>query len=462
MNKRIVALLLALMFAAGAAAQHAVPAPAADISSYPDGWRAYFIDEPVFNGRLYIVEAGVGNKQTVVLVHGLGDNGLNDWLNTIPALADHFHVVAFDLPGFGRSDSGSGLYSPSNYSRLIHWLAGRLAKGKVIAIGHSLGGAIVLRYAHDYQHEVEKLALVDAAGILQRTVFTKHLARLTRAYQARLGRVGAWLADITRRVDSLSERLLEAADAVPDWSQIILNNEMARGYLLKDHHMTHAAMALINEDFSKAISEVKVPTRIIWGGVDSVAPLRTGILLAGRMPDATLTVMEGVNHVPMKQAPAAFNALLRGALVADQTGERIRAPRPQAVNDDFACRGQSGVRINGPYRRIDIQGCEQVMLQDVFARSLTVSASRVILENVKIVARGTALSARQSVIEGTLVRLLGALPLQATESRIDLAGSSLVSDTDRAMALEGSAVYFSVSDASTNGRSRYLHGIVAE
>ena len=56
--------------------------------------------------RLHYHEAGVGNPKTVVLLHG-GGPGASSWSNfgrNVAVLAQHFHVLAIDQPGYGHSD----------------------------------------------------------------------------------------------------------------------------------------------------------------------------------------------------------------------------------------------------------------------------------------------------------------------------------------------------------------------
>ena len=67
-----------------------------------------FAEVPVGDSpmRLHYHEAGVGNDQTVVLLHG-GGPGASSWSNfsrNIAVLAQRFHVIAVDQPGYGHSD----------------------------------------------------------------------------------------------------------------------------------------------------------------------------------------------------------------------------------------------------------------------------------------------------------------------------------------------------------------------
>ncbi len=452
--------LLLLVCSATVSVAYAQSSEPSNNDSYPEHWHSFTQQEPVFDGTLHIVETGVQHKESLLLVHGLGNSGLNDWRSTIAVLEEHFHVISFDLPGFAKSAAKKGLFSPSNYSRLLHWITLNYAKNeKVTVIGHSLGGAVSLRYAHDYPKDINKLILVDAAGILYRTIFAKHITRLTS--QSDSGFFDSVVNRVTRQIDALSESILSTADDVPDLMPLILHNDLVREALLKDKSGANAAMALISEDFSKAIDEVAIPTHIIWGSDDGVAPLRTGKLLAGRMQNATLSVLSGVGHVPMKESPTEFNQILLQDLLHNKLGETIAQVERKKTSKDYQCTDKYGVVVTGAYRSINLKGCNHATLKDVYAQSLTMESSKAILENVVIESPDVAIQTSDSVIEGTLVALVAPLPIKAAQSRIDLAGTSLITPGNKAMELDMSKVYFSVSDITKSKLKQYMHDIVS-
>ena len=142
-----------------------------------------WVEEPVFQGMLHLVEGGQENLKTIVLIYGLGSRGILDWQRVFPVLTDNYHVIAIDLPGFGGSDNHQVQFAPGKYSQLVNWVVNQYAHGPVIVIGHSMGGAVSLRYAHNYPEQVARLIMVDIAGVLQRTVFIKHLAKLPDTYE---------------------------------------------------------------------------------------------------------------------------------------------------------------------------------------------------------------------------------------------------------------------------------------
>lgn len=98
------------------------------------------LQEPIFNGHFFMREAGSEHQDILLLVHGLGDQASDIWEPFVAELAESFHVIAPDLPGFGRSSHANQLYSPDNYSQFVYWLMTRYPEKPVHLVGHSLGG----------------------------------------------------------------------------------------------------------------------------------------------------------------------------------------------------------------------------------------------------------------------------------------------------------------------------------
>jgi 4,5:9,10-diseco-3-hydroxy-5,9,17-trioxoandrosta-1(10),2-diene-4-oate hydrolase len=102
--------------------------------------------------RLHYHEAGVGNGETVVLLHG-GGPGASSWSNfskNIAVLAQHFHVLAVDQPGYGHSDKHTEHEQYNRYSgtALLN-LFDHLGIERAALVGNSLGGGTAVRFALD-------------------------------------------------------------------------------------------------------------------------------------------------------------------------------------------------------------------------------------------------------------------------------------------------------------------------
>ena len=93
------------------------------------------VNEPIFKGTALIYENGNKKNKSVVLVHGLGTIGAQDWSKFIPVLAEKYHVISFDLPGFARSSKGNHNYSPENYANFVNWVVTQYVKDDYILDG---------------------------------------------------------------------------------------------------------------------------------------------------------------------------------------------------------------------------------------------------------------------------------------------------------------------------------------
>ena len=103
-----------------------------------DHWQLSYVDEPVFNSKVAVLEAGNKHNPPVILIHGLGQLGMKDWFSVIPILEKNYHVIAIDLPGFGLSAAAKGRFLPTNYAHVIATISEQYSNEKAIVLGHSI------------------------------------------------------------------------------------------------------------------------------------------------------------------------------------------------------------------------------------------------------------------------------------------------------------------------------------
>lgn len=117
---------------------------------------------PVFGQNIHYFEAGQG--PTVILLHGLG--AVKEiWLANFAALASKYHVYAIDQIGFGHSDKPLLDYKIATFSDFLYGFMQAQHVAKASLIGNSLGGWIALDFVTQHSDMVDKLVLVDAAGL---------------------------------------------------------------------------------------------------------------------------------------------------------------------------------------------------------------------------------------------------------------------------------------------------------
>ncbi len=440
-----------------AAAFLSLPALASDSWLHLPGGSASFVQEPVFNDRVFVYEVGKEHKFTVVLVHGLGNGGARDWEHLIPVLAKRFHVITFDLPGFGRSDKGNNLYSPATYTEFLHFITQKLVGRQFFLVGHSMGGAIAARYTATYPEDVARLVLVDAAGILHKVAFEKYLAG--SAVDKQVPEVYETMASDVR---SIINFFIDASEFVNIGPQLVLNTPPLRNTLLGGDPVKIAALSLVLEDFSAIIPRIKQQTLLIWGERDPVTPVRTGKVLDEILPTADLRIIPGVGHAPMREAVETFNKyvidFLTGKLsVLDTHENKAQAGAKEAM---LSCNEQSNLVVDGSYTTIEINDCKNITLRNVFADKLVVRNSIIDLENVVIDGRDQGINAVNSDVRITNGRISGDIAIYADESRFDIAGTKLVGRKLLAKGNLPSNFVFSLVYAESPGQKRFLHDFI--
>lgn len=160
----------------------------------------------------------------------------------------------------------------------INWLKDILKKekNKVILIGHSNGGRIAMNFAIKYPEKVEKLILIDSAGIyhnelplvLKRVIF-KIFAKL-----------GTPLRNFSLLRNAFYKLVGEKDynDANPNMKQTMLN--------------------MLNSDKLLKPEKVQAPTLIFWGREDKTTPLSDGKLMHKLIKDSKLEIIENAGHSP--------------------------------------------------------------------------------------------------------------------------------------------------------------------
>jgi pimeloyl-ACP methyl ester carboxylesterase len=421
------------------------------------GASAELLREPVFGGRVTLYRAGRREGPAVLLIHGLGQNGARDWGKLIPALAASHDVYALDLPGFGQSDKGNHLYSPANFARVIEAVVAARVARPFALIGHSMGAAAALEYAATYPQRIDRLILVDVAGVLHRAVYAEFLSRLGAQAAGVYLEDAPWFTSFVRTVLTRAERLPFSG------SERILSIPQVRQQVLRGDPNAIAAYALIRHDFSRALRSVTAPTLVIWGSDDSVAPLRTGQMAAATIPNARLTIIRGAGHAPMFQAPERFNAIvleeLEGKLQAAPYALQKAPPEGAKVG---VCDGERGQHFIGDYKEIRLDRCADAQITQSRVGLLLARDSTVKIVNSHIDGGIEAKNSRLELTAGSVAASAGRLPLHLDASGVDAAGTRF--ESEGAIAENRGAVavalFLSVAETVRAGKTRYVHEVI--
>ena len=390
-------------------------AHAAEPDQRVPGTEAQRIEEPVLGGQMVVYEAGRGNAREILLVHGIGQEAARDFREHIAWLKKSFHVVALDLPGFGQSDKANVLYSPGNYARVLKQVAGRFMHGPFVLVGHSMGAVVSLRYAAAYPDDVLRLVVIDAPGVLHSSSTTgQYLAYLGMEFIPPAADPRDWLTNLARKLLAPLERLhLDP--------QIILASAQLRQTLLGADPAKIAGLAVVSENLQQELPKIRAETLIVWGAQDTLAPVRTGKVLALKLPRARLTVIERAGHELMLEAPERFRAALEPFL---ERGLPPAPERPAAIlakRGEGTCRNERNRVFEGSYDKLTLDGCRGVQISNARVRELNVLDSTVTIDDSHIGGGETGLYALGSTVVMTGGRIEGTVAITALSSRLDLA-----------------------------------------
>jgi pimeloyl-ACP methyl ester carboxylesterase len=447
---RLVTCVAFLLLAFGCAPQRQSTLPA-EFTALP-GFRSWMIPDPEFGGQVFMFEAGRPEGTPVLLLHGVGNSGVEDYLLALPALADKHHIVGIDLPGFGRSTHANLLYSPRRYVRFLRdAVRPRLAQPFDLA-GHSLGATLALMYAGYHPGDVRRLVLIDAAAILHRDAYAEFEVDAGLQQMPRVFRPSV---DLARTMAAMIAEPL--VDAAPDF-RTVLGSDFARATLLNSPGRI-AALAYMTENFGPPIERVRAPTLVVWGAEDKVAPLRTGTLLRARLPGSRLAVIPGAGHDPLHSHAQEVARLMLEHLGAAQPEAVEHAALPEQPSKRVGrCEGQDNVKFEGRYEQLSIVRCRNVLLERVQAERLLIRGSDVVIERSALFASATAATVHDSRVVMTATDIEADVALEVSESDLDLAGVHLRGRTAAIRTHRPTRVTFSVSRVFSPRASGHVHG----
>ncbi|WP_321389704.1 alpha/beta hydrolase [uncultured Desulfuromusa sp.] len=411
------------------------------------------VSEPVFGGQVFLREAGVSNPQLLLLIHGIGNNAGNLWDELLPVLAQKYHVVAPDLPGFGRSDKDNHLYSPAAYAEFLDGLIKGLPEKPVILVGHSLGGAVALMYAARYGPALDRLVLIDSVGLLHRLAVSQNFARQLLQFDAPFTP-----STVENSLGSIAGLLLEKTSHLPLDPSLILSFPLLREKFLAADPTRIAALALVETDYSLLLARVLTPTWLIWGAKDEIASLRIAKVLDWTLPQVKLTILPEQGHSPMLDDVENFKPALWQAL---QESPMDKNPLPVAAKaKQGRCDQENGKIFSGYYSSLRIGNCRGVLLRNAVVADLEIVDSQVMIETSTLQGSShqPALSLLRSNVVISGADIIAETGVILNQSRIDLAGVRFIG-TRNAVKGEGnpSSVLCSSSVKSFNGVVEALH-----
>jgi pimeloyl-ACP methyl ester carboxylesterase len=238
-----------------------------------------------------------GRGAPLVFVHGFGTEAAINWYAQLLPFSGAYDVLAPDLPGFGASERCQDTNCIALQVRCLRTLLDDLGIQRVSLVGHSMGGWISLAFAAAHPERVERLVVVDAAGL---------------RFEPDLNLERALLPDTIDDVRMLIRANFLGSPRLPgfvlrDVLRVAKRDAVGRTELLR-------RLVYGTEHVDERLDAIRARTLVVWGAEDPLTPLALGERIAASVDGARLVVFPDCAHSPNVERPERFNDLLRGFL----------------------------------------------------------------------------------------------------------------------------------------------------
>jgi pyruvate dehydrogenase E2 component (dihydrolipoamide acetyltransferase) len=246
--------------------------------------------------RLRVLDLGGGDAVPVLFIHGFGAD-LNGWMFTQPALAERHRTVALDLPGHGGSTKTlDKAVDGASFAADLDRTLDALGIERVHLVGHSMGGAIAVHFAHWQRERVASVTLIAPASF-GTEINTQFITGFVKAQRRReMQEVLALLvhdpALVSRQMveDVLRYKRLDGAQAALE--------RLAEEWFPN---------GIQREDLVEVAAHLPMSVQIVWGRDDRVIPVAHGEALAGRL---LVHILDAAGHLPHMEKAGEVNRLI--------------------------------------------------------------------------------------------------------------------------------------------------------
>jgi 2-hydroxy-6-oxonona-2,4-dienedioate hydrolase len=239
-------------------------------------------------GKYKYIDVGTDNCEPIVLLHGLM-GGLGNFSNVIDYFSKTRRILMPTLPIYELP-----LHSVSlgNICKHISDFIDYKGFDKVHLVGNSLGGHIALMYTLEHQDKVASMTLTGSSGLYENAMGTTFPKRSNYEF------IKKKTQETFYSPETASQELIDEV-----FSSVNDRNKAIR--------ILMTSKSAIRHNLSEELSQIKVPTLLIWGKQDTVTPPFVGEKFNELIKHSKLVWIDKCGHAPMMEHPELFNTILQ-------------------------------------------------------------------------------------------------------------------------------------------------------
>ncbi len=246
---------------------------------------------------LNVTDTGTDKQNAVLLLHGWGTNTAV-YKSLVDSMGAYRRVITYDIPGFGQSSEPSFAFSTEDYANLALEVLAKLGIEKCAVVGHSHGGRTILNMLtrETLPVTIEKAVIIDGAGIVHEKTFKQKLK--IKLYK-------------------LGKKLLSSKPCATLFPNALENFKKSHGsadYKAASEIMRTSLVKIVNDDYSGKLSQIGVPTLLIWGDADADTPISDAHIMEKSIADCGLVIVKGGSHYSFLDNPNLVQGALRAFL----------------------------------------------------------------------------------------------------------------------------------------------------
>jgi len=235
----------------------------------------------------------------LVFLHGIG-GGHAAWDRQVAYFGSRgYTTLAWDAPGYGGTQPVEP-YSFGNVARTLESAIDRLSAGPVVVVGHSMGGMIAQEAYALFPQKFRALALTFTSP-----AFGGNTSEFTQQFiDARIKPL-----DLGRSMAEISAGLMQTMHGSRSDPSGLMLAAQVMATVPPDTYRKAVAM-LTTFDRRALLPQIAVPTLVLSGSDDMVAPAKMMERMAQKIPGAEYVCLPGCGHLGPMDQPDAFNAAL--------------------------------------------------------------------------------------------------------------------------------------------------------
>lgn len=247
--------------------------------------------------KIFYREAGPADGPVLLLLHGFPTSS-HMFRNLIPLLADRYHVIAPDYPGYGQSDAPDHTkfeYTFANLADIVDKLTVELGAERYSMYLMDYGAPIGYRLALKHPERIEAMIVQNG------NAYTEGLGKFWDPIKAYWADKSAAKRDALGFLVDLDTTIFQYTDGVSDVSRISPDNWVVDQSLLDRPGNREIQLDLLGDygsnvplypQFQEFFREYQPPTLIVWGKNDFIFPEPGAHPYLRDLPEAEMHILD--------------------------------------------------------------------------------------------------------------------------------------------------------------------------